>query len=106
MLSILGKAATRHPTSFGVWAGMLLEIVYGTDEIAIVGSDPYFLQMQVLKNYIPHKILMCSERQSSQFPLLTDKKEGNPALIYLCRNYTCLKPVTTVKDLLTLLKLL
>ena len=102
ILSNLGKAVTRYPSSFGVWAGLLQEMVYGTDEIAIVGTDPYVLQKQVLNNYIPHKILMCSEQQSSQFPLLSDKKAGNPALIYLCRNYTCLKPVTTIRDLLTL----
>jgi len=102
ILSALGKAVTRYPASFGVWAGLLLEMVIGTDEIAIVGLNPDSLQKQVLKAYIPHKILMCSERQSSQFPLLTDKNEGSQALIYLCRNYTCLKPVTTVKDLLTL----
>jgi len=102
ILSILGKVVTRYPTSFGVWAGLLLEMVNGTDEIVIVGTNAYLLQKEILENYIPHKILMCSERQSSQFPLLSDRKEENPALIYLCRNYSCLKPVTSVKDLLTL----
>src|SRR5687768_15616710 len=102
MLSILGKAITRYPASFGVWAGLLQEIINGTDEIAIVGTNAFLLQKQVLETHIPHKILMCSERQNSQFPLLSDKKTGNPALIYLCRDYACRKPVTTVKDLLTL----
>ena len=102
MLSTLGKVVTGYPASFGVWAGLLLEIVTGTDEIAIVGKDAFLLQKQVLENFIPHKVIMCSERQSSQFPLISDKKEGNPAIIYLCRNYACLKPVTTVKDLLAL----
>lgn len=105
MVSALGGVISRHPGSFGVWAGLFLEIVNGTEEIAIIGNRQRSMLEQVLEQYIPHKIIMCSEQESSQFPLLSDKKKGDPALIYLCRNYTCQKPVSSVDELLTLRRL-
>lgn len=104
MAASLGETITRYPASFGVWANLLGEIVFGTGEIAIVGTRPLELHKQVLSAYIPFKILMCSGLEGSQFPLLYDKKKGDPALIYLCRNFTCQKPVTSVNNLLALLR--
>ncbi len=37
MVGSLGQAVVRYPTSFGYWAGQLLERTAGTVELAIVG---------------------------------------------------------------------
>jgi len=102
-VSSLAKAISRYPTSFGAWAGLLLEITEGTFEIAIVARQPAPVLSQVLNLYIPHKIIMAGYDESSPFPLLYGKKAGDEVGIYLCRNYACHKPVSGVAELMRLI---
>ena len=103
MLSGLGGAIIRYPTSFGNWACLLQEIIVGTNEIALVGGDFSVIQKELLSEYIPHRVFMSSKGASINFPLLADKQAGDKATIYLCRNYTCQQPVFSAKDLITLI---
>ncbi|MBI1343006.1 MAG: DUF255 domain-containing protein [Terrimonas sp.] len=103
IIKSLLNAIIKYPVSFGNWACLLQEIVYGTKEIAVVGKDPENIYDQVLGLYIPHKIIMCSTEANNQFPLLSDKKGGGSVKIYLCRDYTCLQPVSDFDDFKALL---
>jgi uncharacterized protein YyaL (SSP411 family) len=98
------NAVIRYPTSFGAWACLLQELVEGTAEIAIVSTDPENLHARVLQAYIPFKILMCSRAENSSFPLLTGKNPKHSENLYLCRKYSCQKPVSTVEQLVALLR--
>ena len=93
----------QYPTSFGVWAVLLIEIIDGIKEIVVIGGDSSALAAQVLGEYIPHKIFLVSKTGEEQLPLLTGKTPIGKALIYLCREYSCLKPVTEVNQLLALM---
>ncbi len=103
MLSSLGIAITRYPTSFGIWACLLQEVISGTSEIAIVGELPGNLHPELLEQYIPHRVVMISDYPDPGFPLLTGKSATNPPSIYLCRNYTCQHPVFSINDLISLI---
>ena len=103
MVSSLSNVIVRYPTSFGVWAMLLAEIVDGIKEVVVVGGGASILAKRLLAEYIPHKIFMVSETGKEQLPLLTGKTPIDKPLIYLCREYSCLKPVTDVKQLLELI---
>jgi uncharacterized protein YyaL (SSP411 family) len=103
MLSSLGTAITRYPTSFGIWVCLLQEIISGTNEIAIVGQLSENLHQELLESYIPHRVLMVSDYPDAGFPLLMGKSATNPPSIYLCRNYTCQHPVFSINDLISLI---
>jgi uncharacterized protein len=103
MVAAMAGAAVKYPTSFGVWNGLLLDMIEGTHELAIVGENAMEVHAQVLKQYIPNKVLMASLRPDDTFPLLKGKPATDPASIYLCRNFECLQPVSTVKDLMSLI---
>lgn len=103
MVSSLSNAAIRHPTSFGIWTNLLMETTYGTSEIAVVGEEFSFLAEQVLAEYIPHKVFMAASKGNVELPILAGKPQVNPPLIYLCKNYSCLKPVTGAGQLLQLI---
>lgn len=103
MISSLGNAIIRYPTSFGVWACLLQEITSGTHEIAIVSKDAQDVLKQVLKRYIPHKVMMIGNDKSNAYPLLSGKEKKEETMLYLCRNYTCEKPVSTVDELTDLM---
>jgi len=103
MCAALGMAITRYPTSFGNWACLLNEIVVGTNEIAIVGYGYPELLGQVLAEYIPNRVLMASDGPVSEYPLLAEKPPSNPPQIYFCRNYTCLEPVFSLQELISLI---
>jgi uncharacterized protein YyaL (SSP411 family) len=98
----LEKAIIKYPSSFGYWAGLLLEIATGTLEIAIVGKDYLQLLREVLSEYIPYRILMASPYESG-YPLLKGKSTGEITNIWLCRDYSCLQPVSSVNELRTLI---
>ena len=103
MISSLNEIVVQYPTSFGVWAMLMLELVDGINEIVVLGNDSSALATQVLAEYIPHKIFLVSKNGKEQLPLLTGKTPIDKPLIYLCREYSCLKPVTEVNQLLALL---
>jgi uncharacterized protein YyaL (SSP411 family) len=96
MVSSFANMAVKYPTSFGVWLSMVFQISFGTNEIAIVGSEfqPYL--NEVLKLYIPHSIIMASGTENN-FPLLKGKSSNFHTSIYLCRNYACQQPLNSVK---------
>src|SRR6187397_85367 len=75
MISSLGNAIVRYPTSFGSWACHLLEISFGTNEIVIISDEPQHILTQVLKEYIPHKVIMAAVDGSNSFPLLSGKEK-------------------------------
>jgi uncharacterized protein YyaL (SSP411 family) len=103
MISSLGKAIIRYPTSFGNWACLLQEIITGTNEIAIIGEDFSKIHQEVLKKYIPHKVLMAAATGDNSYPLLVERTAAGLTTIFLCRNYTCNKPVFSANQLMSLI---
>ena len=104
MVSSLGNAIVRYPTSFGSWAGLLTEITFGTNEIAIISNEPQPILIQVLKEYIPYKIIMSATEGSNSFPLLSGKEKNSETTLYLCRSYTCENPVSSIAALIDLIR--
>jgi uncharacterized protein YyaL (SSP411 family) len=104
MISSLGNATVRYPTSFGNWACLFMEITFGTNEIAIISNEPQQILTQVLKEYIPHKIIMSATDGSNSFPLLSGKEKSKEMTLYLCRDYTCENPMSSVSALIDLIR--
>jgi uncharacterized protein YyaL (SSP411 family) len=103
MVTSLSNAIIRYPTSFGNWACLLQELIAGTNEIVLVGKDFSDIQIEVLEQFIPHKVLMATSADDSEFVLLCGKPVTNTTTIYLCSNYTCKKPVFSAKELISLI---
>jgi uncharacterized protein YyaL (SSP411 family) len=104
MLYSIGEVIIKYPTSFGVWLDLFFEIISGTNEVAIIGKDWKTYLVEILAMYLPNKMVMGAAKPSSQYPLLESKAETGETRIYLCQNYSCRQPVTTVQDFTSLLK--
>jgi uncharacterized protein YyaL (SSP411 family) len=100
MVKIVGNAIIRYGNSFGYWAGVLQEIVLGTNEITILGPEAPQQLKALLKQYIPHRVIMSAVRTDDSFPLLRGKTTDSLSAFWLCRQYTCLPPVSNVEELL------
>jgi uncharacterized protein YyaL (SSP411 family) len=105
MLVAMGGIALKYPTSFGVWLQLVLQIIYGTEEIAVVGENWEAHLKNVLYLYLPHKIVMAAAEGSEAFPLLRGKEGGGQTLYYLCKNYACQRPVASLNELKDLILL-
>jgi uncharacterized protein len=103
MISSLGQAISRYPTSFGIWASLLLEKVSGTYEIAILGKNFKKMQMDLLNQYLPHRIMMASDDENDDFPLLAGKISPEKTLIYLCKDFACQQPVDSIERFMSLI---
>jgi uncharacterized protein YyaL (SSP411 family) len=100
---LLSNAVYRYPTSFGCWANLLLEGFAGTNEIAIVGKSFDKTLQEIMREYIPNKVVMSFQGGASSFALLNGKTAEEHPLIYLCRNYSCKQPVQTTSAIVELL---
>lgn len=98
------QVATRYPTSFGVWAGLLMELVHGTWEIAIIGEGAGEMRKKMFREYIPFAVLQWSERENDGHPLMYGKTAMDGPWLYLCRDYACLRPVKDVPELMQLIE--
>jgi uncharacterized protein YyaL (SSP411 family) len=105
MVLALGRAIQRHPSSFGVWAALLQEMLEGTAELALLGAgeEAEKLHLDLLKTYLPDRVLMKAGEGGQTYPLLTGKTAPGKAAIYYCRNYTCQAPVFSVEALMSLI---
>jgi uncharacterized protein YyaL (SSP411 family) len=103
MISSLAHVITKHPTSFGIWDCLLMEIIAGTHEVAIIGKETDAVHKNLLEKFVPHRVLMVSENGNNEFPLIKEKPSTDSPLIYLCKDFTCLKPVSSISELMLLI---
>jgi uncharacterized protein YyaL (SSP411 family) len=102
MLEVNREAAVKYPNSFGVWCNLLLEKTKGTHEIVIIGQDAATYAGQLLRNFIPNRVLMQSEKRQSEFPMMNKRGEESEVktMIYVCRDYACSLPVDSINEAL------
>ncbi|MCY7422484.1 MAG: AGE family epimerase/isomerase [Chitinophagaceae bacterium] len=103
MICRLEQSIVKHPTSFGIWASGLQWLIEPINEIAIIGDNASDFLPAMLKTYLPNKVLQAAAGSDSNFPLLTGKSKKSEVQIYLCKNYACLHPVSTVKEIFELI---
>lgn len=104
MIINLEHQIIKYPTSFAVWANGLQWLIEPVNEIAIIGNTAFSSLKEVINAYIPNKVLQAASKPDSKFPLLSQKHESSTMHIYLCRDYSCLQPFSTVNELLLTVK--
>lgn len=104
MVQAMGEMPIKYPTSFGVWLSLLYEMMSGTAEIAIVGEDYREWLAALQATYLPHKLMMAAPEEMTAFPLLAGKKGEGKTHLFLCRNYACQSPVSTLAEAFNLLE--
>ncbi|MGG9961607.1 thioredoxin domain-containing protein [Ferruginibacter sp. SUN106] len=96
----LAAAIVKYPTSFGIWASLLLKNTLGINELVIAGKNFNSLRDQLLQLYLPGKIVQAAANENKRYPMLTGKTAGNETFFYLCRQYNCKTPVNTLEALM------
>ncbi len=99
-IETLAEPMSRFPTAFGHLLGCADMEINGAIEVALVGdvtSAPYrALERAVAGQYVPSLVLAGGEAgKTSRIKLLEDRPlvDGEPAA-YVCRAYSCDRPVT------------
>ncbi len=100
MLFVLLDTVIKYPSSFGIWASLLLQNFVGLNEIAVAGTNSDELAKKITINYIPYRIIMASGKINETYPLLKGKPDSLKSLIYYCKRYNCLNPFETINDLM------
>lgn len=84
------------------WARLFGLITHKPNQIAITGDAPEIAARELQKHFLPSCIFMGGK--SKNVPLLKDKQNTNEAMIYICRDNKCLKPVKSIAEALKIIK--
>ena len=81
-----------------------MKVIHPTAEIAILGENAFAEAKNLQKHFLPNIVLIASQISDDSLPLLKDRFVSGKTLFYLCQNASCRMPVTTVEDLLKMIK--
>jgi hypothetical protein len=98
MLRTMQETVERYPLSFERWATALMFEVYPLHEIAVVGDNALEKALEIQKQYLPNKVVAASTRPVDAMPLLAGKSGDADALIYVCRDFACQRPVSDLDE--------
>ena len=103
MLGGMKELILKEPGFLCNWANLFLEKLVPTAEIAIVGKGATEKARAFQQRYLPNMILAFSETLTENAAILSDKTPdpaGN-ALIYVCFDHACRKPVGNYEEAIT-----
>jgi len=107
ILRALRPAMTRYPSAFGYMLSAMDFYLSEPKEIAIVGKlDSHEVRSfgeEIHSRYLPNKVIAAcepgDETAALEIKLLAGRSAiDSKATAYVCRNYTCLLPATTVEE--------
>ncbi|WP_426589203.1 thioredoxin domain-containing protein [Mucilaginibacter sp. R-33] len=87
----------KYGSAYSNWVMLLLDEVFGINEIAITGAGAETFRKEMENNYIPNKIMLGGNTGS--LPLLQDKF-GASTQIFICIDKTCGLPANNPADAL------
>lgn len=93
----------RAASSFSNWAMLYQNFLIGNQEIVIIGDEAEEFRKELQQHYLPMTSFAGSIK-NSELPLIEGRWKKGETLIYVCKNKTCLLPVKTVKEALSMLK--
>jgi uncharacterized protein YyaL (SSP411 family) len=85
----------KYGSAYSNWVTLLLDEVFGINEIAITGAGAETFRKEMENNYIPNKIMLGGNTGS--LPLLQDKF-GASTQIFICKDKTCGLPANNPAD--------
>ena len=104
VLRLVATQISRYPQGFGRALSALEFHLNPAKEIVIVGDVGNDLARAAGQSYVPKAILVRSndpEAESETLPLLKDRGQvDGKATAYVCENFVCQRPVTTVEEFL------
>ena len=101
VLRLVAPQIKRYAQAFGRVLSAMEFHLNPIKEIVILGEKGNELERKVWREYLPNKIVVLAEgRSETSIPLLRERQmtDGKPTA-YVCENFVCQKPVTTVEDL-------
>ncbi|WP_413667327.1 thioredoxin domain-containing protein [Mucilaginibacter sp. Mucisp86] len=87
----------KYGSAYSNWVMLLVDEVFGINEIAITGTEAEAFRKEMENNYIPNKIMLGGNTGS--LPLLQDKF-GASTQIFICKDKTCGLPANNPADAL------
>ena len=114
-LIVLGDFMESAPNGFGhLLCGLSWQLA-GSTEIAIIGSpqdeETKALLAAINSRFLPHKVVALYDpvsgdtRPTERIPLLANRPQiDGKATVYVCQDFVCQRPVTTVEELVRLLE--
>ncbi|MCH7803163.1 MAG: thioredoxin domain-containing protein [Acidobacteria bacterium] len=106
MLHQVSGGLSQFSSVFGYWLQALEFFLSPAQEIAVLGkaSEREALLQPVRERFLPNKVLAFLQEPDSELvqkiPLLDGKTAiDDRATVYVCRNYACQEPATTVEGL-------
>ncbi len=111
-LGMLAAAMERVPQAFGEALGVVDMLVAGLAEVAVIGdpanSSTRALLDAIQRPYRPNAVVALAPAtvgDDHPVPLLRNRPalDGRPT-VYVCRNFTCARPVTTPEETAALLE--
>jgi uncharacterized protein YyaL (SSP411 family) len=101
VLRLVAPQIRRYPQAFGRVLSTLEFHLNPTKEIVIIGEKGNELEREVWRDYLPNKIIVLADEKSDEsIPFLQERKMiGGKTTAYVCENFVCQKPVTTVEEL-------
>lgn len=103
VLRLAASQARRYPQGFGRLLSAIEYHLGGSKEIVLLGDADGALTKAVWSDYIPGKVVVLSDgdgESAGLIPLLADRiMIGGEPTAYICENFTCRQPVTTVEAL-------
>ncbi len=109
-LASLQQVLAQYPAAFAHWLGALEFALASPREIALIGqlgaADTTALLRVVQQPYRPNQVVaVTGEDEAASHPELAHNRpaRNDQATVYVCQNFTCQQPVTTVETLAALL---
>lgn len=103
ILRLASRQAQQHPQGFGRTLSALEFHLSETKELVIVGPNGNALQQDVLRRYLPDAVVVLSANaaaDSAVIPLLKGRETaGDQPTAYVCENFVCQRPATSVSEL-------
>ncbi len=91
----------RYPQGFGRMLSAIEFNVSPVKEIAIIGERENRLERAIFDEYMPASVVAITEHETDALPMLADRKRtGEIPTAYVCENFVCKLPVTSVDELM------
>jgi uncharacterized protein YyaL (SSP411 family) len=102
MTAVFIKEMTGYGEGYSNWLKLLLRLTYPAYEVAIVGNHVDKIVDEFRHYYRPNQIFVGSAT-ASEVPLLQHRYQTGETLIYLCKDFSCQRPVKTVAEAVSLI---